>query len=133
MIFRMWLKLAGITQLLTPFLIRLVFWLQILGNGVDSNRKLEINSKLLKSRSLQISLSIPPSKIPPFSNNSTNNTNNFRPERKSTTFKEPKNAGLLKVTETQTSSTTLSLRETVKTPSHSSLTLMALLPQLQIK
>jgi hypothetical protein len=37
-------------SLLTPFLIRLVFWLQILGNGADSNRKLEINSTLLKSK-----------------------------------------------------------------------------------
>jgi hypothetical protein len=50
MIFRMWLKLAGIAQLLTPFLIKLVFWLQILGNGADSNQKLEINSNQLKSK-----------------------------------------------------------------------------------
>jgi hypothetical protein len=49
-IFRMLLKLARTAQLLTPFLIKLVFWLQILGNGADSNRKLEINSNQLKSK-----------------------------------------------------------------------------------
>jgi hypothetical protein len=44
-----------------------------------------------------------------------------------------KNVGLSKVTATQTSSTFLSLRETAKTPSPFSLTLMVPIPQLQIK
>jgi hypothetical protein len=91
--FRMLLKIAGTAPPLYLSLTKLVFWLQILRNGADSNPKLESSSTLSKSKSLLIKCSIRLNKIPPFSNSSTSNINSCRTERKCITSKEQKNVG----------------------------------------
>jgi hypothetical protein len=94
--FRMLLKIAGTAPPLYLSLTKLVFWLQILRNGADSNPKLESSSTLSKSKSLLIKCTIRLNKIHPFSNSSTSNINSCRTERKCITSKEQKKRWAIK-------------------------------------